>query len=180
MFADDTTAVSRESGQEARERLLVHTLKEWGETVKPSKTKRLAVRPEREGDADKYQEAVTLVGGWLQWDGGHFKDMEKRLEAASKLLHKLHKMLPKFGLGEKQVGTLIKATIVRCLLYGMKARAVSGREERRLQVFLNKVIKGITRQRIKNVHDDQVMIDLSRWVGIQSVHVMIGKAQLSI
>eukprot|EP00972_Heterocapsa_arctica_P060130 8870192-Heterocapsa_arctica.AAC.1 len=41
MFADDTTLIARLKDQPVMEKLLVSVLRDWGETVHPSKTERI-------------------------------------------------------------------------------------------------------------------------------------------
>eukprot|EP00972_Heterocapsa_arctica_P006751 986829-Heterocapsa_arctica.AAC.1 len=41
MFADDTTLIARQKDQPEMEKLLVSVLRDWGETVHPSKTERI-------------------------------------------------------------------------------------------------------------------------------------------
>ena len=43
LFADDTSMVAHFSDYVEKDQVLTDTLKEWGETVKPQKTKRVAI-----------------------------------------------------------------------------------------------------------------------------------------
>ena len=178
-FADDTTMLSRGEHALALEDLLTQTLQDWGETVKPSKTNRLLVGRCQNAPDHLFTSAVRLLGGWLESMGGYQVDDDKRLLAARAIWRSLCKQLPRYGLSVRMKGQIVKASVLRSLLYGTESRAVSGPTLRKFQTFWHGVARGITGQRIKDMEGSCTMTDVRRRANLESIATYVGVGQLN-
>ena len=179
-FADDTSLCCRLSTCQAQEALLRTTLEQWGETIKDAKTKRLVVGAEPTNPVPfATVESAKLLGGHFQADGGYSIDDSHRLSRAKTLWRSLKRKLPSFGLNRRLRGRLISASVIRCLLYGVQCREVSGSTARKWQTWLNSVAREATKTRLQDMHDQQLtQQDVNKSLGLWPVKVYIGQAQL--
>ena len=177
-FADDTMVFCREAVRTQLENLLQDTLSDWGETLKGSKTQRLGIHS---GDTPEgFTSSARLLGGILEVSGHYKLDDERRLTSAKKLWSRLCKQLPRFGLPDRLLGQLIQTCIVRALLYGCESRAVSGQSLRRFQNFINGIVRFVCKQRLKDMHSEQVtQQDLNLKLGLYRISTYVGMGQLS-
>eukprot|EP00959_Pyramimonas_sp_CCMP1952_P397340 8325260-Pyramimonas_sp.AAC.1 len=110
----------------------------------------------------------------MQGGGGRDVDTQKRLEAAGKLWARVCRQLPRLGLSDKQVGHIIRATVETCLFWSCETRAFASKHIKSYQTFLNRVVRGATRQRLSTMSDDRVtMADLRKRLGMRPVSVTI-------
>ena len=79
MFADDTSMMVREGAREECEQLLQNTLNKWGETIKPSKTKRVIIHPHGAEPSTLYNEHARLLGGLVSHNASCEADDQHRL-----------------------------------------------------------------------------------------------------
>mmetsp|Transcript_102993 Transcript_102993/g.296578 ORF Transcript_102993/g.296578 Transcript_102993/m.296578 type:complete len:1838 (+) Transcript_102993:1524-7037(+) len=167
LFADDTTLVTRESGWEAVEELLLTTLARWGEDVHPGKTERLRAGSPAD---EQFSSHARFLGGWLAADGSQSEDTRRRIAAAERIWRRLFQQLPRLRLSPSMLGLVIRCTVVACMMYGLEARAVHGEHLRQMQCFMNKVVMGLSGQRRREMHDDQLTLqDLRRRFGLDLV-----------
>ncbi len=118
------------------------------------------------GSNHSFQSSGRLLGGWLSANGSYDEEDTRRLTAAKILWTRILTQLPRFGLTLKTKGSLVRATVFRCLLYGTDSRFVSAKTIRKWQTFANGLARYIANQRIRTMHDDQVtMQDVRRTVG---------------
>ncbi|CAE7804967.1 FCPA [Symbiodinium sp. CCMP2592] len=126
-----------------------------------------------------FDEAVRLLGVWLQWDGKHDRDTKEHLAAASKLWGKLSRQLGRLGLTVKDKGVVVKATVVNCFLFGCQRRTFSSRQLADYQQLLNRITFAICSQYRRTMSDDQVTLaDLRKKCGLLPVRHMIEYRQL--
>eukprot|EP00972_Heterocapsa_arctica_P000807 113349-Heterocapsa_arctica.AAC.1 len=133
MFADDTTLIARQKDQPEMEKLLVKVLRDWGETVHPTKTERIQAGGRdpstiNAGDENHCLKETKLLGSWLDEYCLNDKDSAVRLAAAQKLWGKVYSQLPRLGLSLLTQGKLIKATVFACLLYGCEVRSFTSKQ----------------------------------------------------
>ena len=74
MFADDTSMIVREGARAECEQLLQTTLQSWGETIKPSKTKRVIIHPDGAQPSSLHHEHARLLGGLVSHNASYESD----------------------------------------------------------------------------------------------------------
>ena len=180
LFADDSNCLGRADEHEQAESDFLACLEEWASSVNPKKTERIQFRPGSSAAQPKlFASAARFVGAWIQEDGLHDVDTDKRLSAANNVWKRLYRQLPRLGLTPPQMGIVIRATVEASLYWGCESRAFTAPQLRRYQVFMNKVVRGIARQQLRTMHAQQVtMADLHKRYRILPCWIAIGHRQL--
>ena len=177
LFADDTTALCRQSQVQTIETLAAKVLKAWGETIHPDKTERILLN---QTIPDNFAESLKFLGVVFDCKGGVIHDTKNRLNRANILWKKVYSQLPRLGLGLSVQSKLVQATVLASLLYGCETRPFSQADIRKYQVFQNRMVFGLTRQRKRNMQTDQVTLsDLRQQLGLPTVAALIGRRKLT-
>ena len=132
-------------------------------------------------------DALTIhhpIGLFLQfvcWVVGSnlWVDDDKRLLAARAIWRSLCRQLPRYGLSVCMKGQIVRASVLRSLLYGTESRAVSGPTVRKFQTFWHAVARGITGQRIRDMEGSCTISDVRRRANLESISTYIGVGQLN-
>ncbi|CAK0847212.1 unnamed protein product [Prorocentrum cordatum] len=181
-FADDTTMLTRKQHARAVEDMVIRIMGRFGETVHPGKTERLCAAAKGEAAPPGFLTAVRLLGAWFVTDGGTEQDDTKRLQAARLVWRRLHKQLPRLRLSSRLRGSVVQATVVASLLYACEVRPFTPASLRAYQLFINRVIRGITydpkRGGTRAMEGVCTTVDLRIEAGIDAVPVQVLRRQL--
>ena len=73
----------------------------------------------------QYQDQSKVVGLIIHKTGRHEADTDHRITAANKVWKKLFRQLPRLSLAPRDLGRVIRATVLASLLYGTETRPVN-------------------------------------------------------
>ena len=179
MFADDTSLLLRESGREEAERLLASTLRDWGEVIKPSKTKRVLIHPSGADERKGFHRNARLLGGILSYDGLYAQDDAHRLQCAKRIWRNLYQQMPRYGLSPRMQGRRVEAAVIRALVFGTESRVVSSATLHQWQTFLHTIARGLCGQRLSEMQNANLtQQDLLRKLGLRNIHTYVALGQL--
>ena len=185
MFADDTTLITREPFLREVERISTETMLAWGEKTNNKKTERIIFGHREEVPQEdeagepgvpplQYQDQSKVVGVIIHKTGRHEADTDHRITAANKVWKKLFRQLPRLYLSPRDLGRVIRATVLASLLYGTETRPVNKKCLQKFQAFFNKVLRGCTATRKSEMHDNQEnMYDIMQRMGLDSIETQI-------
>ena len=122
----------------------------------------------------QYQDQSKVVGVIIHKTGRHEADTDHRITAANKVWKKLFRQLPRLSLAVRDLGRVIRATVLASLLYGTETRPVNKKCLQKFQAFFNKVLRGCTATRKSEMHDNQEnMYDITQRMGLDSIETQI-------
>ena len=185
MFADDTTLITREPFLREVERISTETMLAWGEKTNNMKTERIIFGQREEVPQEdvafepgipplQYQDQSKVVGVIIHKTGRHEADTDHRLTAANKVWKKLFRQLPRLSLAPRDLGRVIRATVLASLLYGTETRPINKKCLQKFQAFFNKVLRGCTATRKSEMHDNREnMYDIMQRLGLDSIETQI-------
>ena len=185
MFADDTTLITREPFLREVERISTETMLAWGEKTNNKKTERIIFGHREEVPQEdeagepgvpplQYQDQSKVVGVIIHKTGRHEADTDHRITAANKVWKKLFRQLPRLSLAPRDLGRVMRATVLASLLYGTGTRPVNKKCLQKFQAFFNKVLRGCTATRKSEMHDNQEnMYDIMQRMGLDSIETQI-------
>ena len=185
MFADDTTLITREPFLKEVERISTETMLAWGEKTNNKKTERIIFGHREEVHQEdvacepgvpplQYQDQSKVVGVIIHKTGRHEADTDHRLTAANKVWKKLFRQLPRLSLAPRDLGRVIRATVLASLLYDTETRPVNKKCLQKFQAFFNKVLRVCTATRKSEMHDNQEnMYDIMQRMGLDSIETQI-------
>ena len=183
MFADDTTMITREPYLREVEKTATETMLDWGEKTNNKKTERIIFG--QRGDVPRefvepgvpplrYQDQAKVVGVIIHKTGRHEADTDHRISAANKVWKKLFRQLPRLSLAPRDLGRVIRATVLASLLYGTETRPVNKKCLQKFNTFFNKVLRRCTATRKSEMHDNQEnMYDIMQRLGLDSIETQI-------
>lgn len=174
LFADDTTVLARRHTGEPSEQLLTSVLREWGLKPHPGKYERLGV------DDDATEMAVRFLGTWRPASGHCDADFKQRMHRNRCAWSQLCRRLPECGLTEQSKAELAQACVISVNVFGCELRPMSKTTLRPAEVLWNKIVRGITWQRIRDMHSEHVtMANLRCRLGLHTVQHYIMLSTLS-
>ena len=183
MFADDTTLVTREPHLRKVEKTATETMLDWGEKTNNKKTERIIFGLRGEDPREvvepgvppiRYQDHSKVVGVIIHKTGRHEADTDHRILAANKVWKKLFLQLPRLSLAPRDLGRVIRATVLASLLYGTETRPINKKCLQKFNTFFNKVLRGCTATRKSEMHDNQEnMYDIMQRLGLDSIETQI-------
>ena len=185
MFADDTTLITREPYLREVEKAATETMLDWGEKTNNKKTERIIFgqredvpQEDEAGEPGipplRYQDQSKVVGVIIHKTGRHEADTDHRISTANKVWKKLFRQLPRLSLVPRDLGRVIRATVLASLLYGTETRPVNKKCLQKFNTFFNKVLRGCTATRKSEMHDNQEnMYDIMQRMGLDSIETQI-------
>ena len=178
MFADDTTLITREPFLREVERISTETMLAWGEKTNDKKTERIIFGHREEVPQEdvasesgvpplQYQDQSKVVGVIIHKTGRHEADMDHRLTAANKVWKKLFRQLPRLSLAPRDLGRVVRATVLASLLYGTETRPVNKKCLQKFQAFFFTKFSGDAQlhARVKYSIETQIQVRRLRWLG---------------
>lgn len=154
LFAHDMTFLCRGRCIETLEEVMIRALQDWGSAAHRGKLERIrfgrARPPVRRRTTKKSkaeaelecQESVRFLGCWLQPNGRHTEDIEKRVAAAGRVWHRLRPQLRRLSAPKKMLGQVIRSVVHGAALYGLETRYVPPQDMQQLQAFQSNVVFG--------------------------------------